>query len=289
MTIDAESLLAWPFPVTEHTFTAEDAMLYALGVGLGADPTDEVELPYVYERGLAVLPTMAAVVGHPGPWFSDAGTGIDWVHVVHGEQALAVHAPLTPDTPMRCVTRVTGVEDKGVGKGALVHWRRELADAESGGPVATLDSTLFCRKDGGFGGTRRSRPQPPPWPEGAPTTVVERDISARAALIYRLSGDFNPLHADPKLAVEAGFDQPILHGLCTFALATWTVLRALAGGDGGALASVRVRFRAPVLPGERLRTEMWQDGADVRFRSYAGERMVLETGHARLRPHGGTT
>jgi acyl dehydratase len=283
MTIDATALLDWRFPVTEHTFSAKDAMLYALGVGLGSDPTDEAELPYVYERGLAVLPTIAAVIGHPGPWFADPGTGIDWVHVVHGEQALVVHSPLTPDSPMRCETRVTEVEDKGTAKGALVHWRRELVDVAAGTPIATLDSTLFCRKDGGFGGSRRKRQEPPAWPIGEPTAVVEKDISPRAALIYRLSGDLNPIHADPKLAVEAGFDQPILHGLCTFAMATWVVISELADADTAALESVQVRFKAPVLPGQRLRTEMWRNGPRVRFRSYTGDRMVLDGGSVRLR------
>jgi acyl dehydratase len=194
-----------------------------------------------------------------------------------------VHAPLTPDTRLRCETRVTEIEDKGPGKGALVHWRRELSDAESASPVATLDSTLFCRKDGGFGGTRRPKQEAAVWPDAAPTAVVEKEISPRAALIYRLSGDFNPIHADPKLAVEAGFDQPILHGLCTFAMATWSVISELAYSDVSALESVQVRFKAPVVPGQRLRTEMWQDGAEVRFRAYTGDRMVLDGGSIRLR------
>jgi acyl dehydratase len=284
MTIDESTLLEWDFPVTEHTFTAKDAMLYALGVGLGADPTDERELPYVYERGLAVLPTMAAVIGHPGPWYSDPGAGIDWLHVVHGEQSLVMHTALAPDTRIRCETTVTDVEDKGLGRGALVRWRRRLLDADTSAAISTLDSTLFCRNDGGFGGERRTRQVPPLEPDDAPTAVAERDISERAALIYRLSGDLNPVHADPKLAAEAGFDRPILHGLCTFALATWTILGELADSDVEALESVRVRFKAPVLPGQTLRTEMWLNGRTVRFRSSTAEgRIVLDAGVLTLR------
>lgn len=288
MTIDASRLATWEFPVTEHTFTARDAMLYALGVGLGVNPTDERELPYVYERDLAVLPTMAAVIGHPGPWFRDPGTGIDWLHVVHGEQALVLHSPLRPDTPLRCETAVTDIEDKGAGRGALVRWQRRLLDAATGAPVATLDSTLFCRKDGGFGGPRREGQAAEPWPDGAPTAVAHRDISPRAALIYRLSGDDNPVHADPKLAAEAGFPQPILHGLCTFALATWSVISELGDGETDRLASVRVRFKAPVLPGRRLRTEMWHDGPTVRFRSFTTdpEQLVLDAGVVTFRDGG---
>ncbi|PQP16536.1 MULTISPECIES: MaoC/PaaZ C-terminal domain-containing protein [Rhodococcus] len=285
MTIDAAKLLDYPFPTSEHSYTARDAMLYALGVGLGSDPTDEAELPYVYERNLTVLPTMAAVIGHPGPWFRDPATGIDWVHVVHGEQSLEIHAPLHPDNPLRCETQVVDVEDKGPGRGALVRWRRRLFDAQTGALVATSDSTLFCRKDGGFGGPVRPKQPATPWPEGSPTASVESEISPRAALIYRLSGDYNPVHADPKIAVEAGFERPILHGLCTFAHATWSVIRELADGDVGALESVQVRFKAPVFPGQRLRTDMWQDGDTVRFRSFTddGAVMVLDGGQLELR------
>jgi acyl dehydratase len=285
MTINESALLDWQFPVTEHVVTARDAMLYALGVGLGADPTGERELPYVFEQNLAVLPTMAAVVGHPGPWYKDPGTGIDWVQVVHGEQSLVMHSALQAGTRLRCRTSVTDVEDKGEGRGALVRWRRELVDAADGVPIATLDSALFCRADGGFGGERREHPVREPWPETSATAVAERHISRRAALIYRLSGDFNPVHADPKVAAEAGFEKPILHGLCTFAVATWAVVEQLADGDMAALESVRVRFKAPVLPGETLRTEMWEDGAVVKFRSYtnAGSRLVLDAGVVKLR------
>jgi acyl dehydratase len=288
MTIDAKRLLDWTFPVTEHRFTARDAMLYALGVGLGGDPADGRELRYVYERDLAVLPTMAAVIGHPGPWYRDPGTGIDWLHVVHGEQALVLHAPLRAGTPLRCETSVTDVEDKGPGRGALVRWRRRLLDAATSAPVATLDSTLFCRNDGGFGGPRRERQAPEEWPQEPPTATVRRRISPRAALIYRLSGDLNPVHADPELAAQAGFERPILHGLCTFALATWSVLGELADGDVDALESVRARFRAPVLPGQELHTEMWRSGRTVRFRSHTTEagRPVLDAGLLRLRPRG---
>ena len=290
MTIDAAKLLEWTFPVTEHAVTVKDAMLYALGVGLGCEPADKPELRYVYERELAVLPTMAAVIGHPGPWYSDPGTGIDWLRVVHGEQSVEMHAPLRESATLRCETSVTDIEDKGAGRGALVRWRRRLTDASDASPVATLDSTLFCRGDGGFGGPRRAPTAEPDWPAGPPTATVTRPISPRAALLYRLSGDLNPVHADPQVAAEAGFERPILHGLCTFAMATWSALRELTGGDATALRSVRARFKAPVLPGQSLRTDLWQDGATVRFRSYAGDgdggRLVLDNGLLRLREEG---
>jgi len=289
MTIDADTLLAWEFPVLELTFSEKDAMLYALGVGLGADPTDEGELPFVYEDDLAVLPTMAVVLGHPGPWFRDPRTGIDWVQVLHGEQTLVVHGPLRPDVSIQCTTRVVEVEDKGKGRGALVRWARELVEASTQKPLATLESTLFCRNDGGFGGALRPKKEAEPWPTTPPTATHLKPISSRAALIYRLSGDLNPVHADPKTAAEAGFERPILHGLCTFAMATWGILQGLA--DDGVrmsdLASVSVRFKAPVLPGQTLRTDLWREGERVRFRSHTDDgRMVLDDGDLRVHEGG---
>jgi acyl dehydratase len=285
MTIDPETLVNWSFPVTQHTVTAKDAMLYALGVGLGSDPTDEQELPFVYERELAVLPTLAAVIGHPGPWYRHPDAGVDWVSVVHGEQTLLLHAPLEADQRIRCEISVTDVEDKGPGRGALVHWQRRLLDAVTSAPVATATSTLFCRKDGGFGGQRRQSQPAPPVPSGPPTAIVETRTSPRAALIYRLSGDLNPVHADPKVAAEAGFERPILHGLCTFGLTAWSIIKELVEGDVGALESVRVRFKAPVLPGQTVRTEMWQEGRTVRFRCLTTEaaQLVIDGGVLQLR------
>jgi acyl dehydratase len=280
MPLDPDVLLSWEFPTAEVPYSEKDAMLYALGVGLGTDPVDERELAFVYERGLVVLPTMAAVLGHPGPWYRDPRLGLDWVQVVHGEQLLDVHAPLAPAGSVTCRTRVVDVEDKGASRGALIRWRRELTDTATGTPVATLDSTLFCRNDGGFGGERRPSVAAEAWPDRAPDAAVTRGTSPRAGLIYRLSGDLNPVHADPKVALEAGFERPILHGLCTFAVASWSVLDAVADGDVSALDSVRVRFKAPVLPGQTLRTDMWIDAREVRFRTTVTEtgKLVVDAG-----------
>src|SRR6202012_4086354 len=128
----------------EHAVTVKDAMLYALGVGLGCEPADKPELRYVYERELAVLPTMAAVIGHPGPWHSDHRTGIDWLRVVHGEQSVELHAPLCEGGTLRCERSVTDNKHKAAGRGALVRWRRRLPNASDASPVSTLDSSLFC-------------------------------------------------------------------------------------------------------------------------------------------------
>lgn len=282
MTIDPDTLLAWDFGVTELSYTAKDAILYALGVGLGTDPVDETELRYVYERELAVLPTFAAVLGHPGAWFQDPRTGIDWVHVLHGEQSAAWHAALAPTDTLTCRAEVTDVEDKGPGRGALVRWRRILHRGSDGALMATLDSVLFCRGDGGFGGPPRAKTVAEPWPDTPPALTVTRPVSSRAGLIYRLSGDLNPVHIDPEVARRAGFERPILHGLCTFAIAGWALVSAAAKGDGARLRSMHARFRAPVYPGETLRTEIWPVADGVRFRTSSVERnlVVLDSGAA---------
>jgi acyl dehydratase len=282
MTINPDTLLAWKFPVTEHRYAEKDAILYALGVGLGADPTDERELRYVYERELAVLPTLAAVIGHPGPWYADPRTGIDWVHVLHGEQSATWHAPLAPADTLTCRTEVTDVEDKGPGRGALVRWRRSLSRGSDETPVATLESVLFCRADGGFGGAPRPKTVAAQWPDIPPALTVTRSVSARAGLIYRLSGDLNPVHVDPEVARKAGFERPILHGLCTFAVAAWALVTEAATGNAAGLRSMHARFRAPVYPGETLRTEIWPVTGGVRFRTSSVERnlLVLDSGSA---------
>lgn len=290
MPIDVDAVLSWEFPVAEVAYDERDSMLYALGVGLGADPLDRRELRFVYEKELVAFPTMAVVLGHPGPWFSDPRTGIDWVRAVHGEQELRILAPLRPADDLRCTTRVTGVVDKGPGRGALVHWERELVRADTAAPVAVASSVLFCRGDGGHGGsaTGSAVSTVRPLPERPPDQLVDRTISPRAALLYRLSGDRNPLHADPDVAAEAGFDRPILHGLCTFGMAAVALVAATGDADGSRLRGMGARFSAPSFPGETLRTEIWMDGDGASFRTYALEReaIVLDGGWVEVVGHG---
>lgn len=289
MAINPARLIEWNFPVSEHTITPFDAMLYALGVGLGSNPMDTVDLKYIYEQDMSVLPTMATVIGHPGPWYKDPATGIDWINVVQGEQALEVHSPLVVGTTLLCETSVIDVEDKGPGRGALVRWKRELRNASTGTPVSTVNSTLFCRNDGGFGGERRASEKSPEWMSSIAPSVVESHISTRAALLFRLSGDFNPIHIDPDSALQAGFKQPILHGLCTFAVAIIAIDRKVGDANGQSLESVRARFKAPVTPGQTLRTEYFaEDRNVVRFRSRTIENneLVLDDGYAAFQPNG---
>jgi acyl dehydratase len=287
MAIDYKTLLARKFPVVEHPYSERDTLLYALGVGLGADPLEREPLRFVYERGLRVLPTMAAVLAGPGFWVREPDTGVDWVRVLHGEQDMVFHRPLPPTGTVRAQTRVTAILDKGAGKGALIQTERQGADAVTGETLFTVRQTIFARGDGGFDGPAASRgpaPAPHPIPERAPDVVCDLPTLPQQALIYRLSGDYNPLHADPDVAAQAGYPRPILHGLCTLGVAGHALLKTCCGYDPARLRAMQVRFTAPVFPGETLRTELWRDGAVVSFRTQVPGRnsVVLNNGRAEV-------
>jgi len=286
MTIIYDKLMALPIPPTVQTLTAKDCILYALGVGLGHDPMNQDELCFVYEKNLKVLPTMATVLAYAGAWIRDLPTGIDFVKVVNGEQGFTLHGPLVPEAVLIGRSRVVEVIDKGTGKGALVFTQRDVSDQATGAPVATITQTVFCRGDGGFGGPPRESPIPHPIPTRAPDAVCDLGTRPEAALIYRLSGDYNPLHADPAVAKAAGFERPILHGLGTFGVSGHAVLKTMCGYDPARLASFVCRFSAPVFPGETIRTEMWRDGAIVSFRARVLERdaVAINNGRAEIRP-----
>jgi acyl dehydratase len=275
MPIVYEKLLALKIPEVVQAYTEKDAILYALGVGLGRDPMDQDELPFVYEKSFKVLPTFAAVLGWPGFWVRDLDTGVDWVKVVAGEQRLVLHRPLAPRGTAIGRTRVTEIIDKGAGKGALIYSERALIDGASGEKIATVKQTTVCRGDGGFGGPAREPPAVHPIPPHPPDMTCDRPTRPEAALIYRLSGDPNPLHADPAVARAAGFPRPILHGLASFGIACHGILKCLCGHDPGKLKSISGRYSAPVFPGETIRTEMWRDGTVVSFRARVVERDVI--------------
>lgn len=285
MAIDRDRLLALAIPEVRQDYGPEQAILYALGCGAGVDPLDEADLPFVYEEGaFALLPSFATVLGHPGFWARALDSGIDWLRVVHGEQGLRLHRRLPPQGSVRGRSRVVEVLDKGEGRGALVYVERRLTDAE-GGLLATLTQTLFCRGDGGFGGPAGPARRPPAVPERPPERRCSLPTAPQAALIYRLSGDRNPLHADPAVARRAGFERPILHGLATFGLACRALLRSLCPDRPAALTAMDCRFSAPVYPGETVETEIWDLGEGAyAFRARVGERVVLDSGRAELGP-----
>jgi acyl dehydratase len=284
MAINYDKLINWDIPEARQRLTKRDTILYALGVGLGADPCDEQQLRYVYEEKLQALPTMAIILGYPGPWHAQGDTGITRSHVVHGEQGFRILKPLPVEGEITGKTRVTGVVDKGKDKGALVLTENAVKDA-SGDTVCTLTSTTFCRADGGFGGPDGPVNTPHPVPDAAPRHVCDLPVLPQAALIYRLSGDYNPLHADPAYAKKAGFKAPILHGRCTFSIAGHAILKTLCGYDPARFVAMEGRFSSPVYPGETIRTEMWRDGNLVSFRATVPARgvTVLNNGRAEIK------
>jgi acyl dehydratase len=276
MAIDYQRLKNWPFPEIEHSYRAKDTMLYALGLGYGADPMDRNQLRFVYEEGLKALPTMAVVLALPGQWSKDPETGINWKMVLHGEQGLVLHRPLPPAGTVVARTVIDEIIDKGAGKGALVYSHRDIRNKETGELLASLASTSFLRGDGGFGGPSGPTKPVHALPERAPDLVADIATLPQAALIYRLSGDYNPLHADPEIAKAAGFPRPILHGLCTFGVAGHGLLRTICDYDPARLKRMEVRFSAPVFPGETIRTEIWREtGGRFGFRCKVVERDVI--------------
>jgi len=284
MTLDPQTILNWKFPEIEHAYTEKDTILYALGLGCGSEPGAADDLKFVYERGLLALPTMAVVLAYPGNWLESKQSTADYSKVLHGEQYLTLHRPLPPSGVVVGKTRVTNLLDKGKEKGAVLYVERRIIDKASGTPIATMSSAAVLRGDGGFGGKPGPQPEPHKLPDGAPARHVDIKTAANAALIYRLSGDKNPLHADPKAAAAGGFKTPILHGLCTYGVAGRAIIKACCGGDPARLTGLQVRFSAPVFPGETIRTEMWPDGSQVSFRARVVERdvVVLNNGLAKL-------
>lgn len=286
MSLNYKKIVNWPFEDVIQSYSERDSIIYALSLGLGSNATDPSELKFVYEKELQTFPTMAVVMGHPGPWMQDPETGIDFVKVLHGEQYLEIHKPLPTEGSIIGRTRVVDVIDKGVDKGALIIIERKLYEQKTGDLLNTQSAIIFARGDGGFGGPATSAPAPHSLPDRDPDRVVDIPISTQAALLYRLNGDYNPLHADPVIAKKAGFEAPILHGLASYGIAARAVLKALDNGDASELRSFGLRFSAPVYPGETIRTDVWKDGNIVSFRASVVERdmTVLKNGRAEIGP-----
>ena len=272
-------------------YTDRDVMLYALGIGMGDDPLDAAELSFVYEKGLKVVPTavtvLHAAVGPPqmkGRRPDHRLTNVNYTLVVHGEQKVELHRPLPTSGTFTTQTRTVGAYDKGAGKGALIV--KETAWTDSAGQkVATLTGTVFARGDGGFGGPSDGGPQPHAVPDRSPDKTAEFRTRPGQALLYRLNGDRNPLHSDPEVAKLAGFDRPILHGLCTYGITCRAVLKEIVDYAPGQILSHQARFSAPVLPGDTIAVDLWRDADVVSFEARAKERgvTVIKNGKVVLR------
>jgi acyl dehydratase len=283
--LDYQTIKNWPFAEVTHTYSERDTLLYALGLGVGSDPLDVGQLRFVYEKELQAMPSMAAVLGSPGFWWRDPGTGADWVKIVHGEQRIQLFEPLPVASTLVAKNRVVSLTDKGVGKGAIAVIDRDIYEQSSGKLLARTTQVSFLRGDGGFSeqsGLSDAGPAPlPAVPERAPDMEVELTSLQQAALIYRLSGDYNPLHADPAVARAAGFTRPILHGLCTFGMATHAVLKQCCEYDAQRLKGLAMRFTSPVYPGETVRFQLWRADAQrihLRARINARDVVVLNNG-----------
>jgi acyl dehydratase len=264
------------------SYAPRDAMLYALSVGMGRDPLDAQELRYVFEKEpLKVVPSLACVVSRTNLLLD---VGLDRTRVVHGEQALWLHRPLPPQARLLASSHVSAVHDKGEGKGALIYVDTDVKDAAAGEPLFTLRQGIFARGDGGIGGDPGPAPVPHAVPGRDPDLVMSADTRPDQALLYRLNGDMNPLHADPELAARAGFKAPILHGLCTYGMACREILAHVCDYDHTAVEEFNVRFTSPVYPGERITTQAWIDGDVIAFRCSVEARgkVVLDNGMCRL-------
>jgi acyl dehydratase len=280
MAVTQNGLMALKKLGQEFSYTDNDTMLYALAIGMGADPLDRRELDFCYEKNLKVMPSMATVVAFDDTLFW--GCGIDVFKVVHGEQRLTMHKPLPAAAAINSDARVTAAYDKGEGRGALIVSETVLTDKASGDKLCTMESVVFARGDGGYGGPAGA-PDPLPKPPMRPADhVVEFQTLPRQALLYRLCGDRNPLHADPDFAANGGFDRPILHGLCTWGHACHAVVRTVLDYEPERLKTFGARFTAPVFPGDKLQIHVWHEDDEVHFTAMVPERetMVLNNGHA---------
>ncbi|MCB1396668.1 MAG: MaoC family dehydratase N-terminal domain-containing protein [Rhodobacteraceae bacterium] len=281
MPIDIDKLTAFAIPSARQVLTPNDIALYALSVGMGQNPLDANDLGFVDPlQGPKVMPSMVLVMAHPGFWMGDPASGIDPGGVLHATQAFEILAPLPQAGAVESRSRVAGVIDKGPGKPALVLTETDLFN-DTGTQFARLDRTTFIRGGGGFGGSDTGGAPRVEMPTTPPDLTIDLPTRPEQALLYRLNGDLNPLHSDPALAHKMGFAAPILHGLCTMGVVTRAVMGRLANNDPSRLRALQLRFSNPVMPGETIRTELWNDG---HFRAFvpARDALVIDGGLARI-------
>ena len=280
--MNLDALQEHKFETTTTSYTDRDVMLYALSLGVCDNPLDENELRFVYEKNLRVLPSVTAVLAHLAAWIANPKFEVNFVKLLHGEQRAQYIKPLPPSGKLRGDYRIKAVDDKGEGKGALVYFDKILTDSATGEHLSTVSSTLFLRGDGGCGGFGEVPIPLENVPDRAPDFIDELPTSNRAALLYRLNGDRNPIHAEPEIARKAGFEVPILHGLCAYGICGFSVLRKAFDYDTTRMKSLDLRFSSPVIPGETLLVEGWETGGGVSFQAKAKERdkLVVSNGFA---------
>lgn len=270
MPIDVAKALAAEPVTSELAWDHRDVLLYHLGVGAGVPATSPQELRYTLESRLHVLPSFCTVAGGAlaaADGLGTAGIDVDLAAVLHGGQRVELHGPLPVSGRARQASRVVAVYDKG--KAALIVLRSDVADEE--GPLWSSETQIFVRGEGGFGGERGTSARLDP-PGREPDLVVERATREDQALLYRLSGDWNPLHADPDFAGLAGFDRPILHGLCSYGIVLKAVVDSALGGEVARVRAYTTRFAGVLFPGETLRIRLWRDEGRIQVTATARER-----------------
>lgn len=276
--MNLQHVIARRFEPTYQAWDWRDAALYALGLGMGDNPLDEDELAYVYEgRDQSAVPSMCVTLGWPPLWIAEPQTGIAWTQALHGEQRIELHGPVPVGGSIRADHHVSAVADKGRARGAVLYFDTDLFDTTTGERLASLRATEFLRGDGGCGshGTPPSELAPLDI-ELQPTVSIEYRTFGQAALLYRLvSRDYMPIHADPVIAGDAGFDRPISHGLNTMGLACRAILKHFVPRRPELIRTLSVRFVSPAFPGDTIRVEMFRAADIIRFRAWAVERQVL--------------
>ena len=284
MPIDPEKALGAELGSGETSWDADQVILYHLGLGAGVPPTDPGELEYTYEKNLKVLPSFGVipVFGALGGLGQVPGLQINFAMLLHGEQDLEIHKPIPPQAKVSSRGKVAGIYDKK--KAALVVLEVETRD-EAGDKLFTNRFSLFLRGEGGFGGESGPKAGNIP-PEREPDGVIESPTLPQQALIYRLSGDKNPLHADPEFAKLGGFDRPILHGLCSYGIVCKAIVDAVLKGDTARVARYQARFAGVAFPGETFRTSWWQEGDKILIEAKAAERDAKVITHAAITVRG---
>ena len=282
--MNLEALMTHKFESKIAQYDDRDTMLYALSLGAGDPAHLEQDLKLVYEKNLVCLPTIAAVLAHPGLWMTAEQFDVNLVKLLHAEQRIDFYHSIPASGEIRAEYCVSAIIDKGADKGAFMHFDKDIYNTANNELLCTVSACYLLRGDGGFG----SFGEPPvalaAVPKGEPDFVSVIAIDERAALLYRLNGDRNPLHIDPAIAKQAGFAKPILHGLCAYGIASLALTRAIHG-EVNRIASLGLRFSAPVYPGETLSIEGWRSNAGIHFRAIAEERnqIVLNNGFMGLR------
>jgi acyl dehydratase len=289
--IDYDKVMALPALETVQTYNFRDTILYALGVGVSMNgkvvPED---LKFVYEDGLCTLPTMALIIGYPGFWLKLPQYGVTWQKVLHAEQELRLHASVPVEGTVRSKLTIEDIYDRGPSKGAFLVARRDVYNDADGTLIASLKQLSILRGDGGFGGSamqpsgaaQGSSKRQPDDNRAADITVDFPTLPGQA-LLYRLCGDLNPLHADPKIAAEVGYPMPILHGMCSLGFVGRALLKTLCDNEPARFKALAARFSSPVFPGETIRTEIWRQGAgQAVFRARVLERDIVIMKNARF-------